>query len=121
MIPDRLRAALREEGSAAFVTQGPAGPHLVATWNSYIEVVDGADTLVFPAGGYRRTEDNLRGGSPVQMIVGGHVPEGVGFRLTGRATLEVGTPHHARVKQRFPWARAAVVVQVSGVEQVLGT
>src|SRR5512138_143178 len=53
MIPDRLRAALREEGSAAFVTQGPAGPHLVATWNSYIEVVDDG-TIVFPAGGYRR-------------------------------------------------------------------
>ena len=50
MIPDRLRAALREEGSAAFVTQSTAGPHLVATWNSYIEVVD-PDTIVFPAGG----------------------------------------------------------------------
>ena len=55
------------------------------------------------------------------MIVGGHVPEGVGFRVTGRAALEVGTPHHARLKQRFPWARAAVVVHVSGIEQVLGT
>ncbi len=120
MIPDRLRAALREEGSAAFVTQGPAGPHLVATWNSYLEVLDDG-TIVFPAGGYRTTEENLRRGSPVQMIVGGHLPEGVGFRLTGRGALEVGTPHHARVKQRFPWARAAVVVHVSGVEQVLGT
>ncbi len=120
MIPDRLRAALREEGAAAFVTQGADGPHLVATWNSYIEVVD-AGTLLFPAGGYRRTEENLRRGSPVQMIIGGHVPEGVGFRLAGRATLEVGTAHHARLKQRFPWARAAVVVHVSGVEQVLGT
>ncbi len=120
MIPDRLRAALREEGSAAFVTQGPSGPHLVATWNGYIDVVDDR-TLAFPAGGYRRTEENLRGGSPVQMIVGGHVPEGVGVRLTGRAVLEVGTPHHTRVKQRFPWARAAVVLRVTGVEQVLGT
>lgn len=119
MIPERLRAALAEEGSAAFVTRGPEGPHLVATWNSYIEVVD-ASTLVFPAGGFRKTEENLRGGSPVQMIVGGHVPDGVGFRLTGRAELEVGTPHHVRIKQRFPWARAAVVLRVTGVEQVLG-
>lgn len=101
------------------MTQGPAGPHLVATWNSYLEVVD-ASTLVFPAGGFRATEENLRRGSPVQMIVGGHVPEGVGYRLTGRAELEVGTPHHARVRQRFPWARGAVVLRVSGVEQVLG-
>jgi hypothetical protein len=120
MIPDALRAALNEEGSAAFVTQGPSGPHLVATWNSYIEVVD-SRTMVFPAGGYRKTEENLRSGSSVQMIVGGHVPRGVGFRLTGHAELEVGTPHHLRLKQRFPWARAAVVIHVSGVEQVLGT
>ena len=119
MIPDSLRAALRQEGSAAFVTQGPAGPHLVATWNSYIEVVDGS-TLVFPAGGYRTTEQNLRGGSAVQMIIGGRVPDGVGFRLTGRAELEAGTPLHARLQQRFPWSRAAVVLHVSGVEQVLG-
>ncbi len=75
MIPEPLKAALREEGSAAFVTRGPDGPHLVATWNSYVEVVD-ERTLVFPAGGYRRTEENLRSGSPVQMIVGGQRPEG---------------------------------------------
>lgn len=118
MIPELLKAALHEEGSAAFVTVGPAGPHLVATWNSYIEV-DG-DALVFPAGGYRRTEENLRHGSPVQMIVGGHAPAGVGFRLSGRAELEVDGPRHARVRQRFPWARAAVVLHVTGVEQVLG-
>ncbi len=119
MIPEAMRRALTQEGSAAFVTQGPAGPHLVATWNSYIEVVDDG-TLVFPAGGYRTTEANLRAGSPVQMIVGGRVPEGIGFRLSGRAEVEVGTPHHGRVKQRFPWARGAVVLHVARVEQVLG-
>ena len=119
MIPDRLKAALAEEGSAAFVTQGPDGPHLVATWNSYLEIV-GDDTVLFPAGGYRRTEENLRRGSPVQMIVGGHVPDGIGFRLTGRAALEVGTASHERIRKRFPWARAAVVLRVGSVEQVLG-
>jgi hypothetical protein len=82
-------------------------------------VVD-ASTLVFPAGGYRTTEANLRSGSAVQMIIGGHLPDGVGFRLTGQASLEVGTPLHARVQQRFPWSRAAAVFRVSGVEQVLG-
>jgi hypothetical protein len=120
MIPDRLKAAIGGEGSAAFVTQGPDGPHLVATWNSYLELI-GDDTLVFPAGGYRKTEENLRRGSPVQMIVGGHVPQGIGFRLIGRAALETGTPNHERVKRRFPWARAAVVLRVDSVEQVLGS
>ncbi len=119
MIPDRVKAAIEDEGSAAFVTQGADGPHLVATWNSYLELV-GEDTLVFPAGGYRKTEENLRRGSAVQMIVGGHVPDGIGFRLKGRAQLEAGTPNHERVKRRFPWARAAVVLRVESIEQVLG-
>ncbi len=73
-----------------------------------------------PAGGYRKTEENLARGSPVQMIVGGHLPRAIGFRLTGRAALETGTPNHERVRRRFPWARAAVVLRVDSVEQVLG-
>ena len=119
MIPDAMKAVLAQEGSAAFVTQGPAGIHLVATWNSYIDVVDDG-TLVFPAGGYRKTQENLRHDSTVQMILGGRIPDGVGFRLTGRAEIEVDTPRHARLRARFPWSRAAVVLHVASVEQVLG-
>lgn len=120
MIPDKLRAALTREGPAAFVTQGTGGAHLVATWNDYVELVDD-DTLVFPAGGYRQTEANLRENPTVQMIVGGKIPDGVGYRLTGHAELQTGTELHTRMKQRFPWCRAAVVLHVTAVEQVLGT
>src|SRR5574340_208965 len=81
VIPAELRAALAQEGSAAFVTQGPGGPHLVATWNSYLRVLDD-ETLAFPAGGARVTEQNVRGGSGVQMILGAKTPRAVGFRLT---------------------------------------
>lgn len=119
MIPEKLKAVFAQEGSAAFVTQGPAGCHLVATWNSYIEVV-GEDTLVFPAGGFRTTETNLQKNPAVQLIVGAKLPDAAGFRVTGLAELQVGTPDHARMKQRFPWCRAAVVLHVTGVEQVLG-
>ena len=119
MITDAIRAVLKQEGPAAFVTTGPGGPHLVATWQSYLRVLDDA-TLAFPAGGYRRTEENLRAGSEVQMIVGAKQPTGTGFRLTGRAELETAGPVHARLRQEFPWCRAAVVLRVTGVEKVLG-
>lgn len=52
MMDALVQAVLAHEGSAALVTTGPGGPHLVATWNSYILVVDEA-TLAFPAGAAR--------------------------------------------------------------------
>lgn len=119
MIPAELRAALQQEGSAAFVTQGPDGPHLVATWNSYLRVLDDR-TIALPAGGYRKTEENVRAGSGVQMILGARHPKGIGFRLTGRAAFEVGTPIHERLKADYPWCRAAVLLHVTQVEKVLG-
>lgn len=119
MIPDELRAALAQEGSAAFVTQGPGGPHLVATWNSYILVLDDR-TIAFPAGGFRKTEENVRAGSGVQMILGARIPKGVGFRLSGQAEFQVGTPAHEQLKGAHPWCRAAVLLHVTQVEKVLG-
>ena len=119
MIPDELRAALAQEGSAAFVTHGADGPHLVATWNSYLHVLDGS-TVAWPAGGYRKTEENVRAGSPVQMILGAKSPKGIGFRMWGRAEFQVGTPVHDQLKASFPWCRAAVLLHVTQVEKVLG-
>ncbi len=119
LMTDAVRGVLAHEGSAAFVTQGEGGPHLVATWHSYIHVLDG-QTLAFPAGGFRRTEENVRKGSPVQMIIGAKDPKGVGYRLSGRAEFQVDTPIHAQLRQRFPWCRAAVLLHLGQVEKVLG-
>ncbi len=119
MIPDELRRALGQEGAAAFVTHGPDGLHLVATWNSYLHVLDG-DTVAFPAGGYRKTEENVRAGSDVQMILGAKSPKGIGFRMSGRVEFQVGTPVHEQLKRTFPWCRAAVLLHVTRVEKVLG-
>ncbi len=119
MITDAVAGVLRQEGPAAFITEGAGGPHLVATWQSYIRILD-AGTLAFPAGGYEVTEENVRGGSKVQMILGARQPEGIGFRLTGTAELQVDTPIHAQLKKDFPWCRAAVLLHVTQVEKVLG-
>ncbi len=121
MINEAVRAVLSQEGSATFVTNGPAGPHLVATWQSFLTLLDD-QTLAFPAGGYRQTESNLLQGSPVQMVVGSRLPSGTaaGYRLTGTAALESGTPVHAQLQERFPWCRSAVVMRVTQVDKLLG-
>ena len=122
MLDATVLVVLEAEGSATFMTKGPEGPHLVATWQSYLDAVD-ATTLVFPAGGYRVTEANLARDPSVQMIIGRQrSPEGpaVGFRLSGTAEVQVGGALHGRMKARHPWCRAAVVMRVAKVERILG-
>lgn len=123
LITDRVKAVLAHEGSATFVTTGEQGPHLAATWQSYIQIVD-ASTIAFPAGGMRQTEANVQAGSSAEMLIGSHLPEengkGVGFRLVGSLEFQSGTPLHEQLKQRFPWCRAAVVMHIVRVDKVLG-
>lgn len=121
MIDDAVKAVLSRESSAALVTTGAAGPHLVATWNSYITLLDD-QTLTFPAGGMRTTQANVEAGSPVQLIIGSRddAGKGTGFLLTGRADFQTGTPVHDQLKERFPWCRAAVVLRLDQIEKVLG-
>ncbi|HJV37612.1 MAG TPA: pyridoxamine 5'-phosphate oxidase family protein [Geothrix sp.] len=122
MLDATVLAVLEAEGSATFVTKGPEGPHLVATWQSYLDAVD-ATTLVFPAGGYRVTEANLSRDPSVQMIIGRQrSAEGpaIGFRLSGTAEVQSGQALHERMKVKHPWCRGAVVMRVTKVERILG-
>jgi hypothetical protein len=123
VIDQAIRYVLGEEGSAAMVTAGSDGPHLVATWQSYVHVLDD-QTLVFPAGGMRQTEANVKAGSPVQLLVSVRYSEGkssgTGYRLSGVAEFQTDTPAHDLLRKRFPWCRAAVVMTVDKAEKVLG-
>ncbi|WP_243288111.1 pyridoxamine 5'-phosphate oxidase family protein [Geothrix terrae] len=122
MLDATVLAVLEAEGSATFVTKGPEGPHLVATWQSYLEAVD-ATTLVFPAGGYRVTEANLARDPSFQMIIGRQrsaAGPAVGFRLSGTAEVQSGQALHERMKAKYPWCRGVVVMRVAKVERILG-
>ena len=48
-IPEKMMEVLKKDGVVAIATLGPEGPHMVNTWNSYIQVAkDGR--LLIPAG-----------------------------------------------------------------------
>lgn len=121
MIDDAIKAVLSRESSAALATAGPDGPHLAATWNSYIEILSD-EAIAFPAGGMRQTQANVDAGSPMQMIIGSkdEAGKGTGYHLMGRAEFHSGTALHERMKARFPWCRAAVVLHIERAEKVLG-
>lgn len=90
VLPAEVREVLKHEAPVAVATSGSEGPHLVGTWQSYIEV-DG-DRLVIPAGG---------------------------FRLEGAGSFVASGPVFERTKARFSWCHAALVVRVESWERLI--
>ncbi len=124
MLDEKLLEVLTTPPDAALtlVTEGTDGAHLVNTWNSYVEA-DG-DRLLIPAGGMRTTERNLAGNPKVMLSIAnrevqGLTYRGTGFLVTGTAKMETEGPDFDRIRARFPWARAALVVTVTGALQTL--
>lgn len=123
VLKDSVLEVLQHEGPVALVTNSDQGPHLVATWASYIEIVDDTQ-LAIPAGGYRQTEQNLEAGSPVQMLVAsrdvkGSSGAGTGFRLTGHGAMVTEGDIYEQIHDCFNWARAALVINVDEIEQLI--
>jgi hypothetical protein len=123
MIPEKLCEVLNHEGAAAIATQGENGPHLSNTWNSYIQVLE-SGTLLYPAGGMKVTEANINKNSHVLLTVGSHDVEGfhgpgAGFRIEGNAAFLTTGPEYEMMKEKFPWARAAVKITIDTIVQTL--
>lgn len=117
-----ISEVLNTEGPATFVTVSADGPHVVATWNTYLEEED--DKFLVPVGGYHKTEANLKADSRLVMLIGskkapGKRGPGTGFRLTGSAEINSSGELFERIKQRFPWARAVLVFKIEKSEQLL--
>ena len=107
-------------------TWGEDGPHLVATWGGFVRTIgikDG-EIIIIPAGGYHKTEENLKSNDRVQVLVaskqveGTHGP-GTGFRLSGRGELQTGGELAEITKSKFSWARGALVIYVDEIECLL--
>ena len=124
LVPKKLLEVLQHEGVVAIATQGTDGrPHLVNTWNSYIQVT-GDELLVVPAGGMNRTQKNVSENNAVLVTLGSREVEGrrglgTGFLVTGTAEFLSTGAEFEVVKNKFPWARAALKISIGTVEQTL--
>ncbi|MCL4516701.1 MAG: pyridoxamine 5'-phosphate oxidase family protein [Firmicutes bacterium] len=121
-VEGKLKEVLKKEAPAAIVTTGKDEPHVVGTWNSYIQLVND-EKLLIPAGGMKETEENLKHGQDVIMLLGsrevpGKSGAGAGYRLSGHASFETQGNDFEKVKSVHPWARAAMVVDVTNYEQL---
>jgi hypothetical protein len=122
-LPDALLEVLKHDGVVAIGTTGPEGQHMVNTWNGYVQVTEDGRLLV-PAGYMHRTEANLAADDRVLVTLGsskvrGKNAMGTGFLLRGTAAFLSQGAEFDRVKGRFSWARAALVITPSSAEQTL--
>lgn len=122
-VPGKLLDVVSHEGVVAILTHGPKEAHLVNTWNSYLTITGGG-RILYPAGGMKTTERNLGKDRRVQMTFGSREVEGLhgrgaGFLVRGTGSFLTSGPDFAAVKERFPWARAAVEVVIESVTQTL--
>ena len=77
------------------VTSGDDGPHVVGNWGDYMRVLGiKDDMIVFPAGRYRQTEENLRRNNRVQLLVASKKVQGT--RSPGQGCL-MGTSKNSRL------------------------
>jgi roadblock/LC7 domain-containing protein len=123
MILEKLLEVLKHDGVVAIGTVGPDGQHMVNTWNSYIRITDDGRLLI-PAGYMNKTEANVSANDNVLVTLGsskvaGKNGPGTGFLIRGKAAFETSGPEFEKVKARFAWARAALVITILSAEQTL--
>ena len=102
------------------VTQGPDGPHLAGHWGDYMRIVDDGAVVVFPVGRFQRTEQNLGVNDRIQLLaasrkVQGTRSPGQGCVIDGSGEVVTAGAYVDLVREKFPWARGALVVRVRAV------
>ena len=106
---------------ASIVTTDRGVPHLVATWGDHVTIY-GEKTLLIPAGGYNRTEENLKRNGEVQLFAVTRKVErpdgsiGQGCVFYGNGEIQSEGKFAETVKKKFPWARGALVVKIKKIE-----
>ena len=121
----KIEGACREVCEAtefvAIVTNGDDGPHVVGNWGDYMRKLGiGDDVIVFPAGRYHKTEENLRKDNRVQLMVASKAVQGTrspgqGCVISGTAEIVTSGEAFDAVKAKCPWARVALVINVREV------
>jgi predicted pyridoxine 5'-phosphate oxidase superfamily flavin-nucleotide-binding protein len=123
LIPEKLQEVLKHDGVVAIATLGQDGPHMVNTWNSYVQITSDGRLLI-PAGYMQLTEANIAFNSNVLLTLGsskvaGRLGPGTGFLIKGSAAFISSGPDFDAIKAKFAWARAVLAVTIASVTQTL--
>lgn len=125
MLNEKLKEVLTHpaDGAISIVTQGVNEPHVVNSWNSYVNVTPEGKWLI-PVGGMNDTEKNIERNNQVKLTVAsrevqGKMYKGTGFLIKGTAKFVKDGSDFTMMKEKFPWARAVLEITIASAEQTL--
>ena len=122
-LPETLLDVLKKDGVVAIATLGADGPHMVNTWNSYVQVAEDGRLLI-PAGFFNRTEANIKFNNQVLVSLGsskvpGLYGPGTGFLIKGTASFLGEGAEFDTLKAKFAWMRAVLSIEVASATQTV--
>ena len=123
MIPEKLIEVLKNDGVVAIASLGQDGPHMVNTWNSYIQIT-ADERMLIPVGYMNRTEANIAFNNQILITLGsskvaGKFGSGTGFLIKGTAAILSSGSEFETIKSKFAWARAVMAVTSNSITQTL--
>ncbi len=121
MIPEVLPELMKADGVVAIATIGEDVPHLVNTWNAYLEMSEDGRLLI-PAGYMNKTEANVAYNPNVLITIAsskvkGLHGQGAGCLIKGKAKFITSVPEFDVLKKRFDWLRATMAVTIESATQ----
>lgn len=125
MLNEKLLEVLSHpaDGEVAIVTQGLDGPHVINSWNSYVNITPDGRMLI-PAGRMNKTERNVEENHLVKLTirnreVQGLSYKGAGFLITGIAKFVKDGTEFNKMKAKFSWIRAVLEISIETDVQTL--
>jgi hypothetical protein len=123
MFSEKFFEVIANEGVVSIVSWGNDEPHVVNTWNSYVNITaDGR--LLIPAAGMRKTQKNVGINNKVKVTLGsrevmGYKFMGTGFLIEGTAKFVESGSEFDMMKEKFPFLNRVLEITVTSQKQTL--
>lgn len=123
MLTEKFFEVINYEGVVSIVSWGKSEPHIVNTWNSYLNVTSD-ERILIPAAGMRRTQNNIEQNNKVKVTLGskevmGYNYPGTGFLIEGTAKYVESGTEFDMMKERFPFLSRVLEITVTSAKQTL--
>ncbi|MHB8075610.1 pyridoxamine 5'-phosphate oxidase family protein [Desulfosporosinus fructosivorans] len=124
MLTEKFFDVLKKEGVVSIVSWGIDEPHVVNTWNSYLEVTSD-ERILIPAYAMRRTEKNVNQNSKVKIALGSKEVlgykdyQGTGFVIEGTAKYLESGSEFDMMKEKFSFLTRVLEITVISAKQML--
>lgn len=123
MLSEKFLEVIAHEGVVSIVSWGNDEPHVVNTWNSYVNITEDGRLLI-PAAGMRKTQKNVELNNKVKITLGtkdvmGYKFMGTGFLIEGTAKFVESGSEFNMMKEKFPFLNRVFEIVVTSQKQTL--